>query len=535
MKRKTFITSLACVALAGAFAFGASGCAKPGPAAGLMAPYGVGGFISADALSKLEGYGVESIDKNGVIYASRYENDGYTYALYDIDTDTLVTSADIGFHTPTGYNGESFYYTLTNTTAEGSDAATSYTYTFYNGTEKVQTITQDKSISFADGIATFDDGKVIYMGVDGEVYYGERGVRPVATLANTVRYGDNYVIEDGDGSIYVVFDADGNYVRMVNLLTAMREFAYPTSEVKSWQIGSKMFMQGGVALPDDASDYDYYQNGTKYDLRTYSVDIVSGETAEIGDFNVKVNKDENSSQNPYEYAVLSVNKILDNKTLSAVPYIQAYGADGKVYADLQALLPGATDIVFGADILILTDGAEYVCFNKNGDRFASINEYMGVEPLGGEYFSDGKTVYDGNMNAVFEMPENGKFIQLTEGKLYYRVTEQPEGGAAQTKYYVYDIAGRNSSEISVADGETMSGNSMFYLVKDGDGAYAVRDYYGNAVLEDIPVPETGNPSIDASVISASNERGILIVLAVQTGATVRNYLVKYGLNGSIPE
>ena len=233
--------------------------------------------------------------------------------------------------------------------------------------------------------------------------------------------------------------------------------------------------------------------------------------------------------------MLSVNKILDNKTLSAVPYIQAYGADGKVYADLQALLPGATDIVFGADILILTDGAEYVCFNKNGDRFASINEYMGVEPLGGEYFSDGKTVYDGNMNAVFEMPENGKFIQLTEGKLYYRVTEQPEGGAAQTKYYVYDIAGRNSSEISVADGETMSGNSMFYLVKDGDGAYAVRDYYGNAVLEDIPVPETGNPSIDASVISASNERGILIVLAVQTGATVRNYLVKYGLNGSIPE
>lgn len=535
MKRKTFITSLACVALAGAFAFGASGCAKPGPAAGLMAPYGVGGFISADALSKLEGYGVESIDKNGVIYASRYENDGYTYALYDIDTDTLVTSADIGFHTPTGYNGESFYYTLTNTTAEGSDAATSYTYTFYKGTEKVQTITQDKSISFADGIATFDDGKVIYMGVDGEVYYGERGVRPVATLANTVRYGDNYVIEDGDGSIYVVFDADGNYVRMVNLLTAMREFAYPTSEVKSWQIGSKMFMQGGVALPDDASDYDYYQNGTKYDLRTYSVDIVSGETAEIGDFNVKVNKVETSSQNPYEYVVLSVHKILDNKTLSAVPYIQAYGADGKVYADLQALLPGATDIEVGTDILILTDGAEYVCFNKNGDRFASINEYMGVEPLGGEYFSDGKTVYDGNMNAVFEMPENGKFIQLTEGKLYYRVTEQPEGGAAQTKYYVYDIAGRNSSEISVADGETMSGNSMFYLVKDGDGAYAVRDYYGNAVLEDIPVPETGNPSIDASVISASNERGILIVLAVQTGATVRNYLVKYGLNGSIPE
>ena len=533
MKKKTLITSIACVALAGAFAFGASGCSKPGPAAGLMAPYGLGSFISAEALSKLEGYTVVSIDDYGVITASR-DN---TYALYNIDTDTLVTSEESEFNTVDGYARScGFYYTSTSVTAgEYPDVTTSYTYAFYKGTEKVQTITQDESVIFDDGIGTFADGKVIYMGVDGEVYYGERGVRPVATLANAVRYGDNYVIEPDEGSGYVVFDADGNYVRMVNLLTAMREFVYPTSEVEAWQIGSKMFMQGGVPLPDDASDYDYYQGGTKYDLKTYSVDIVSGEASEIGDFNVKVEEVTTYSQNPYEYVVLSVNKILDNKTLAAVPYIQAYGADGKVYADLQALLPGAMYMGVVADILLLSDGAEYVCFNKNGDRFASINEYMGVEPVGGEYFSDGKTVYDGNMNAVFEMPENSDFIRLTEGRLYYSVTERSDGAEEQTKYYVYDIARRNSSEISVADGETMSGNSMFYLVKDGDGAYAVHDYYGNAVLEDIPVPETGYPSVHKAASSETNKNGYMYILTATTGNTVRNYLVKYGLDGSIPE
>lgn len=117
MKRKTFITSLACVALAGAFAFGASGCAKPGPAAGLMAPYGKGDFVSAERISKLDGYTASRIDDGGIIVAQKTEpasggqGTAYTYALYDISTDTLVTSTDSKFNTPEGYDGKGFYYT----------------------------------------------------------------------------------------------------------------------------------------------------------------------------------------------------------------------------------------------------------------------------------------------------------------------------------------------------------------------------------------------------------------------------------------
>ena len=86
----------------------------------------------------------------------------------------------------------------------------------------------------------------------------------------------------------------------------------------------------------DASDYDYFQNGTKYDLKTYYFDIISGEWGEIGDFNVVVNSRSNQqsadhgSLNPNAYALLEVRKILDGKTLSSISYMQTYGTDGKV-------------------------------------------------------------------------------------------------------------------------------------------------------------------------------------------------------------
>ena len=539
MKKKTLITSIACVALAGAFAFGVSGCSKPGPAAGLMAPYGLGSFISAEALSKLEGYTVVSIDDYGVITASR-DN---TYALYNIDTDTLVTSEESEFNTVDGYARScGFYYTSTSVTAgEYPDVTTSYTYAFYKGTEKVQTITQDESIMFDDdGIARLADGKVIYKGVNGEVYYGEPSIRPVATLANAVRMGDNYVVAS-EGA-FGIFDLNGNYVRATSPAGAFANIQLDTSDADAyWQVGNRLFMQGSLALPDDASDYDYFQNGTKYDLKTYYFDVISGEWGEIGDFNVVVRPGSNQqsadqgSLNPNAYALLEVRKILDGKTLSSISYMQTYGTDGKVYKDLQELLSGAIMAMPAKDCFLVVSGTEVVYFDKNGNRIASLNPFTKVKWFGEGYFIDaaGEKLYDANFNTFFEAPENSTIIRVTDNKIYYSTLSESAGVAAETKYFVYDKATSTATELALFDGDSISASGTFYKVKESDTAFSVKDYYGNTIASDVAVPESGALSV-FTANSVSNENGVLYAVTVSAGDTAQTYLVKYALNGSIP-
>lgn len=549
MKRKTFITSLACVALAGAFAFGASGCAKPGPAAGLMAPYGKGDFVSAERISKLDGYTASRIDDGGIIVAQKTEQasggqgTAYTYALYDIATDTLVTSTDSKFNTPEGYDGKGFYYTQTSVTSgEYPDITVSYTYTFYNGTEKGQTITQDESIMFDDdGIARLADGKVIYKGVDGEVYYGEPSVRPVATLANAVRMGDNYIVISNE-LFFGIFDLNGNYVRATSLYGALANIQLDISDAEAyWQVGNRLFMQGSLALPDDVSDYDYFQNGTKYDLKTYYFDVISGEWGEIGDFNVVVmsGADQQSadlgSLNPNAYALLAVQKILDGKTLSSIPYMQTYGADGKVYTDVQGLLSGAIMVMPEEDFFLVTNGTEAVYFDKNGNRIASLNPFTKVEWFGEGYFIDAaeEKLYDADFNTFYEAPENSTIIRVTGNKIYYSTLSESADAAVTRKYFVYDKATSTATELALFDGDSISASDTFYKVKEGDTAFSVKDYYGNTIASDVAVPESGALSV-STAYNVSNENGVLYAVTVSAGDTAQTYFVKYALNGSIP-
>ena len=149
------------------------------------------------------------------------------------------------------------------------------TYTFYDGAVKAETVVQNSSqFIVSDGIGTFADGKVIYKDVAGEVYYGERGILPVANLANAHRMGDYYVVR-ADDSVYGVFDRNGRFLR-----TTDKSLACDVPEgtpVQQWQVGSRLFEQYRVSLPDDAAKYDYYSGNTKYDLQTYYFDVLTGE------------------------------------------------------------------------------------------------------------------------------------------------------------------------------------------------------------------------------------------------------------------
>lgn len=227
---------------------------------------------------------------------------------------------------------------------------------------------------------------------------------------------------------------------------------------------------------------------------------------------------------------------MDGKTLSSIPYMQTYGADGKVYTDVQGLLSGAIMVMPEEDFFLVTNGTEAVYFDKNGNRIASLNPFTKVEWFGEGYFIDeteGK-LYDADFNTFYEAPENSTIIRVTGNKIYYSTLSESADAAVTRKYFVYDKATSTATELALFDGDSISASGTFYKVKESDTAFSVKDYYGNTIASDVAVPESGALSV-FTAYNVSNENGVLYAVTVSAGDTAQTYFVKYALNGAIPD
>ena len=529
MKKKR-ILAIGSAALAAVLALSMAGCQKdPGPAEGLRDPYGIGGRISSVQVSALEGYTVAGVDASGIAMAYRQQTDDIEYALYDLNTGEMAQTASVEFMTMNGYTG--FYYTIeSETRGTAPDLTYTYTFTFYDGAEKVQTVSQGVStFTVTDGIGTFEDGKVIYMDVTGKVYYGERGLHPIATLANAQKLGDFYVTE-GSGSVYAVFDRAGKYLRTTDASVAC---ALPdVSPSRNWQVGSRLFTQYRVPLPDDASDYDYYAGSTKYDLQTFYFDVVTGRGGELAvDLLVTGSQ---SSADPDRYAVLSGQKILKNKTLSEQTYLQTFDMNGKVYVDLQSLLPGASLMVsVGDGFLTLANDSQSNVY-KNGYLYADISSFYEATWVGDGYFSDTskETIYDAWMNEKYNLPVGAALQGVYGGGVYYTTEKaQAEASAPQYDLYRYDLSDRQAVRIGTLAGSESKVTTRFALTEEG-AFYDLFDISDNPGSVNLTAAEAETAQLE--VFSYVTDTACLYLLSVSGIENPRHYLATYDLTGSLP-
>lgn len=528
MKKIRRTAAAACLALAGAFMLGAAGChSEPAPASGLEESLRIGRFISSEPVSELEGYTVSSVDGSGIARIYRNNDTATEYGLYDLTNGEMVVSKKSEFERVSGYSG--FYYTLeTETQGTSPELTYKYTYTFYDGAVKAETVVQDSSrFIVSDGIGTFADGKVIYKDVAGEVYYGERGVRPVATSANAFKMGNYYVVR-ADDSVYGVFDRNGRFLR-----TTDKTLACDVPEgtpVQQWQVGSRLFEQYRVSLPDDAANYDYYSGNTKYDLQTYYFDVLTGEGGEA-DLGVLVTS-QDVSADPGRYAALTVRGILKNKTLSSETYLQTFGADGKVYVDLQSLLPGADAMSSPEEgYLVLANNSQAKIY-RNGRLYAELSAFTGAEWAGGGYFADaaGKTIYDANMKEVFTLPEDARPQGVYGGNVYY-ITEEEQSDGSAPKYflYIYKLSAKASILMGEVPGTRLSVAGGRFYMADG----IVRDLYdASYTVADAELAATEVLTASLSARSLVTETNCLYLISVNSGEKTKHFLVKYGLNGT---
>lgn len=502
MKKKIFV---AAAALACAFAL--AGC---GAGIGDLAPENAVRGIRSEPLSALDGYTASSVDGEGFVVAERLQNGETEYALYDIRSRRLVTS-DVNFIAAEGYDG--LYYT-----ASVSEDGTTYTYVFYDGTEQVCTVSQTEEFIWSGGVYSFADGNILYKGLNGEVYYGQRqGYEPVATPANTYEFADFRVLPLGeDEPVFAVYDEGGAPVRVASPQNELGEYVPDSATLSDpWYADGRVFVQAVCSLPDDASAYDYVRNGTKYSADVLAYDLLSGGVEVFTGFGYVVDETLGAGEN---CAVLLVRRIMENGRVSSAAVAQCFGADGGVFVDLQALLPGAVSVEAESGYAALSDGVR-TAYYRGDDLLATLSPASDAEWLGAGWLrriSDPAQIMNAAGETVLTLPENASLSSVYENYIYYTVAESSGEGVQ----YVFDVAAGQSERLDGYSGDTWLALHGFYLAQNAAGARTLYDFSSrSAVIEGIGA----EAAVSLSSATEGNEQ--YCAVTVTEGDTLRNYLV----------
>ena len=501
MKKRIFVAAaaLACV-------FALAGC---GAGIGDLAPENAVRGIRSEVLSALDGYTASSVDGEGFVVAERLRNGETEYALYDIRSQQLVTSDETFI--AEGYDG--LYYT-----ASVSEDGTTYTYVFYDGTEQVCTVSQTEEYLWSGGVYSFVDGNILYKGLNGEVYYGQRqGYAPVATPANTYElFTGSRVMPLGEeqAASFAVYDEGGSLIRIASPLSELERYVPDGAALSEpWYAGGRVFVQAVCSLPDDASAYDYVRNGTKYSADVLAYDLLSGSVEVLSGFGYVVDGTLGAGE---DCAVLLVRRIMENGQLSSASVAQSFGEDGGVFVDLQALLPGAVSVEAEGGYAALTDGVRTAYF-RGDDLLATLSPASDAEWLGAGWLrrvSDPAQIMNAAGETVLTLPENASLSRVYENYIYYTVTE----GSGEAVRYVFDAAAGQTEKLEGYSDEGLVYNGFY--VADGEGARTLYDFETrSAVIEGLGAEAA------VSLISATEGNEQYCVVTATEGDTSRNYLV----------
>lgn len=485
MKKTKIVALTASLALSASLVLGMTACAG-----GVNSLYGddytyTAPTMTATALDALDGYTIDSInrmDKFGIIIAQKDVTPEATdtelspeketeYILYDV-----VANKQIAATTKTGaipsaasqvyvkvLNGLYRYEETSGTTGEP-------TYTYYGKSGVVKTSNEliKPPVNSSDRSVTFADGTMLVVAEDGTVNTYTLGIKPVFMPEVFTEYKDVYV-QSLSGSMSRVWNAEGEIVREVNV---MKELAVPdsASSASTWMAGNSMFIQYSIALPFDASDYDYAVGMQKCDLVTKSYNFENGKVTEHNFDGVVDSGSIGTSPYSDDGVFLSVQKI-ENKQPGASATLQYYGEDGKVLVDVQDLLPEANDVTVYGEYVVLESPATISVYNTEG-------ELLGSADASAVTFTDGYFVREGSTTIVYnlagEQVFSGKtssaaygekqYVGIYNGMIYYTVTSRVPATtenplpSSTTTVYTYSEA---DGDKTLGEGEIRNGNIVY--------------------------------------------------------------------------
>lgn len=499
MKKTKIVALTASIALSASLVLGMTACAG-----GVNSLYGddytyTAPTMTVTTLGALDGFEIDSMDKFGVITAHKEVTTDptdtepaeteTTYLLYDATASKQIASV-----TRTEYFSQNVFYRMTDglyRLQNTSETTGETTYTYYAKSGSVKTT--DEPATSAGGRVTFSDGTALVVAEDGTVNTYTLGIKPVFMPEVFTEYKDVYV-QSLSGSMSRVWNAEGEIVREVNV---MKELAVPdsASSASTWMAGNSMFIQYSIALPFDASDYDYAVGMQKCDLVTKSYNFENGKVTEHN-FDGIVDAGTNGEKiiySPYsdDGVFLSVQKI-ENKQPGASATLQYYGEDGKVLVDVQDLLPEANDVTVYGEYVVLESPATISVYNTEG-------ELLGSADASAVTFQDGYFVRSGSTTIVYnlagEQVFSGKdssaaygekvYQGITNGLIYYTIetedaatSENPSPSTTTTTVYTYSEA---DGDKTLGEGEIRYGGIVYLYNSSSEDYTAYIMGYTNSV------------------------------------------------------
>ena len=206
-------------------------------------------------------------------------------------------------------------------------------------------------------------GNQVYVAPDGTLHkYAPASANEpplqYSSLSSAQRIGDSYYAVFQTSFALSLYGTDGKFLRHVNI--AERIDIAQAAKAVYWALGNKAFMQLDYTVA--GGYYDYVAGGVKHRLDTYVYDVETDTVEECPNMHFKVLGVEYEGMEDQSFLVLRGQSIGEDKCLST-ERVQTFGQDGKVWIDLQKLMPGASEIVFGqGGKVILCDGLNYAVF-----------------------------------------------------------------------------------------------------------------------------------------------------------------------------
>ena len=379
-----------------------------------------------------------------------------TYRVYDLAAKSYLST--ISSATPLHILDEGVFYTE-NVSYDMSTGVSSPdgTYTFYSVNGDATPAASKGSID--DSVFYAEDGSRWYVNVDGEFVQETNPFAMILSNENTQKVGKYYITTSGDS--INVFDKKGKYKHSFNFVYSFG-LTEDMSPQYTWSAGYNVFMQTLSELPIYEEEYDVMIGDKKFNVTTLSYSLKNNKVKELKNFDYIVTDEctpDIESEDPLDYAILGVKEIKD-KRVSAMELVQSFGDNGKVYYDVQDLVPGAVDIEFtDAGYTLIEDYAGFTYIYEKSKCVLTIPaNATSVDFASGDivYYMNGDTlnIYDLDEEMVVNSAtkvqsastnNNGNIVYSTYDEITMMYT-----------YYVYDVDAGMSNTIRTISPATES-------------------------------------------------------------------------------
>ncbi len=319
--------------------------------------------------------------------------------------------------------------------------------------------------------------KLYKVSLDGEVTE-VTAYSPLMSVNGLVAYGDYFYEEDESAGWYKIYDAD------LNATAFYRTGKVGTLTLKPTRLGNgDLITQYTVGLPDDAEDYDYFDETAweKVDVRTEIIDADSGKVKEVDADYVFANSTITNGLNYSEFEeecdvdnIATIKPIVDGVLVNEKQRI-ALSNGGANDGRVDNFVEGQTSIsmIYGTEYFVArVYGGKKLLLDKGGDVVGDITNVVDYEWTT-KYLISSDGIYDYELNRVYAFDDNKSERASAKGEIV--IVEQTVDSVSKSYQFNDGILTELTDFAAKYDFSDVE-RYGYYQVKDSETSYS---YYND--------------------------------------------------------